>query len=457
MNTLTELIDRPARSVKVAAKADVVVVGGGPAGLAAATAAARNGTDVILLERYNHLGGLASGGMVLVLDDMWDGHLQEISVRGVCMDVIERMAAQKLAVFPTEKDWGLNPDALRQWKRWGTFDFHNKEKPICFAAAFYPDALKRVSLDLVEDHGVRLRLHSWFSEAIVEDGKIKGVICETKNGREAILADVVIDTTGDLDVAASAGAPHIGGSYIVTTVFRLGGVDTEAAERFEREEPQQHALLDQEVKRALGGSWAYWWLKTPLPGVVWCNCPHMPGLDGTKVEDLTKAEIQGRKAMHRAVELVRAKMPGFERCFVVDMAPQTGIRQTRLLDGEYVLTKDDLNQRTRFHDSVARGRDYYYPYRSLLPKQVENLLVAGRHYSATSVAQKTSREIPPCMAMGEAAGTAAAIALDSGVLVRNVDVGAVQRVLRAQGADPGDQAGRNADIPAIAKRFEQVE
>jgi len=243
----------------------------------------------------------------------------------------------------------------------------------------------------------------------------------------------------------------VGGSYIVTTVFRLGGVDTDAAERFEREQPEAFDAIDREVKRVLGGSWAYWWLKTPLPGVVWCNCPHMPGLDPLKVADLTRAEVEGRRIVHEAVDLVRAKMPGFESCFLVDMAPQTGVRQTRLLEGEHVMSKEDVMKRTRFADSVARGRDYYYPYRALLPRGVENLLVAGRHYSSTSAAQKISREIPPCMAMGEAAGVAAVLALDAGVSVRKVDVGAVQRVLRSQGADPGDQTGANPDVPPLAR------
>ncbi|MGZ5846647.1 MAG: FAD-dependent oxidoreductase, partial [Ramlibacter sp.] len=121
-----------------------------------------------------------------------------------------------------------------------------------------------------------------------------------------------------------------------------------------------------------------------------------------------------------------------------------------LLEGLYVVTKEDVTERRHFADSVARGRDYYYPYRAMLPRSVENLLVAGRHYSATSAAQKISREIPPCMAMGEAAGVAAALALDAGVPVRQVDVAAVQRTLRAQGADPGDQSGPNADVPALA-------
>lgn len=452
MSRIGDWIQEPAHDVRVAAEADVVVVGGGPAGLSAAYAAARNGARVTLLERYNHLGGLASGGMVLVLDDMWDNHQREISVRGVCMDMIDRMAALGLASFPKSHEWGSSTASIEKWQRWGTFDFHSKVKPhpICFAAAFDPDAWKRVAMEQVNALGIELRLHSWFSRTLVEDGKVRGVICDTKQGREAILGGVVIDATGDLDVAASAGAPHIGGSYIVTTVFRLGGVDTEEAERFEREEPAAFEEIDREIKHTLGGSWGHWWLKTPLPGVVWCNTPHMAGLDGLKVEDLTRAEVNGRKIIHRAVEMIRARMPGFRKSFIVDLAPQTGVRQTRLLEGEYVMTKDDVMQRTRFADSVARGRDYYYPYRSMVPRSVDNLLVAGRHYSATSAAQKISREIPPCMAMGEAAGVAAALALDAGVSVRHVDVAAVQRTLRAQGADPGDQAGPNDDVPPLA-------
>ena len=189
----------------------------------------------------------------------------------------------------------------------------------------------------------------------------------------------MIDATGDLDVAASAGAAFCEGSYMITTVFRLGGVDTDEAERFQFEEPDRYAALDLEARRVIGGSWDYWWLKTPLPGIVWCNCPHMTGLDGMKVEDLTRAEFEGRRRIHAMVDHVRAKLPGFSGCYVVDVAPQTGVRQTRMLEGEYVVTKSDVTQRVHFADSVARGRDYYTPYRALLPRGIDQLLVAGRH------------------------------------------------------------------------------
>lgn len=445
-----DFVSEPSGRVPVAARADLVVVGGGPAGISAAVAGARQGLKTILLERYPYLGGLASGGMVLVLDDMSNG--TEISVRGLCGEMIDRMTKMNLCVVPPEADRRSDPEMWRRWARWGVFDFHSHQKPqpVCYAAAFDPDGFKRAANDMIAEAKVNLRLHSWFSRAVVEDGRTTGVICDGKEGRQAIMGNVVIDATGDLDVAASAGAAFIHGSFIVTTVFRLGGVDVETAERFEYEEPERFNAIDREAKRIMGGSWDKWWLKTPLPGIVWCNCPHMANYDGLKIDDLTRADFEGRRRMQALVEYVRANLPGFESCFIVDVAPQLGIRQTRLLEGRYVLTKEDVTQRRHFADSVARGRDYYYPYRTLVPREVEQLLVAGRHYSATSAAQRISREIPPCMAMGEAAGVAAALALDAGVKVADVDVSKLQRVLRAQGADPGDRPAPNATIDEVA-------
>ena len=442
----TDLIQEPAGQVPVVSRADVVVVGGGPAGFSAAVSAARAGASVTLVERYPYLGGLASGGMVLVLDDMVNG--AEVTVRGICDEMIGRMAKHGLAVLPPPEAIGNDPAMHRKWSRWGVFDFHThyKPHPICYSVAFDPDGWKRISDEMVLEAGLELRLHSWFSRTIVEDGRATGVVVETKEGRQAIMGGMIIDTTGDLDVAASAGAAFIEGAYMVTTVFRLGGVDTDEAERFQFEEPERFQAIDREAKRLIGGSWDYWWLKTPLPGIVWCNCPHMTGYDGMKVADLTRAEFEGRRRIHRMVDYIRANMPGFAKCYVVDIAPQTGVRQTRLLEGEYVVTKEDITQRVHFADSIARGRDYYTPYRAILPRNVENLLVAGRHYSATSAAQKMSREIPPCMAMGEAAGLAATMALSSGVKLRDLDVAALQKRLRAQGADPGDRPSANAKI-----------
>ena len=444
MSASAEFIREAGASLPIVGQADLLVVGGGPAGIAAAVAGARCGLSVILLERYPYLGGLASGGMVLVLDDMCNG--SEISVRGLCAELIGRLERLGLAVTPPEADRRSDAALWRKWSRWGVFDFtsHVRPQPICYATAFDPDGFKRVANDMVEEAKVQLRLHSWFAKALVEAGRVTGVIVESKEGRQAVLGKVVVDATGDLDVAASAGAPFVEGSFIVTTVFRLGGIDTAAAERFEYEEPAAFQAIDREAKRIIGGSWDKWWLKTPLPGIVWCNCPHMTGYNGLKVADMTRADFDGRRRIAALLAFARQKLPGFERAFLVDVAPQLGIRQTRLLEGRYVMTKDDVSSRRHFADSVARGRDYYYPYRTLLPRQVEGLLVAGRHYSSTPAAQRMSREIPPCMAMGEAAGLAAALALETGVEVSAIEVKELQARLRARGADPGDVPAPNA-------------
>jgi hypothetical protein len=314
------------------------------------------------------------------------------------------------------------------------------------AAAFDPDGWKRISNEMIAEAGVDVRLNSWFSRAVMEGNRITGVICETKAGRQAIMGQVVVDATGDLDVAVAAGSPFVHGSYMLTTVFRLGGVDTEAAERFRWEEPARFAVLDKQAKKIIGGSWDRWWLKTPLPGVVWCNCPHMTGLDGISVEDSTRADFEGRKRIYAMVDFIRANMPGFAGAYVIDVAPQLGVRQTRLLVGDYVVTKDDVMNRVHFADTVARGRDYYTPYRSMLPKGLEGMVVAGRHYSATESAQKNSREIPPCMAMGQSAGIAAAIAAHRSIGLRDVPVGEICTRVRAQGGDPGDIPSPNATI-----------
>jgi hypothetical protein len=443
--TSERIVDSPGEAT-VVARSDVVVVGGGPAGFSAAVAARREGASVTLVERYPYLGGLAAGGMVLVLDDMHNG--DEITTTGICMEMIDRMAKVGACVYPPPEERGQSWELLRKWGRWGAFDFRAQTKPapIVMAAAFDPDGWKRISNEMIEETGVDVRLHSWFSRAIMDGNRIKGVVCETKAGRQAIMGEVVIDATGDLDVASAAGAGFVHGSYILTTVFRLGGVDTEEAERFRHEEPEAYAKIDRQAKRLMGGSWDLWWLKTPLPGVVWCNCPHMTGLDGLSVEDITRADFDGRKRIYGLVDFVRANMPGFASCYVVDVAPQLGVRQTRLLEGDYVVTKEDVMDRVHFADTVARGRDYYTPYRAMLPKGIDGMVVAGRHYSATESAQKQSREIPPCMSMGQSAGVAAALASAGNIAPRAVQPAAICARVRAQGGDPGDIPSANAKI-----------
>ncbi|PWU23883.1 MAG: FAD-dependent oxidoreductase [Candidatus Rokuibacteriota bacterium] len=435
---MTQSVNEPSQKTPVVAETEVLIVGGGPAGQAAAVAAARAGAEVTLLERYGYLGGLASGGMVLVLDDMCSEN--EISVGGLALEIIERMQRLGACVATAREDCFRNdPDVRDRWVRWGFEELYAriKPKPIVYGASFDPEGWKQASQEMALEAGVHLRFHSWFSRALVEDGATRGVVVETKAGRQAILARIVIDATGDGDVFASAGAPSVHGSYIMTLVHRLADVDTGTALAFERRDRAAAHQLDTAVKQILGGAWDMWWLLTPRPGVVWCNCPHIPGYDGLNPEHQTHIELEARRRFLKVIEFVRAHYPGFQRAYILDAAPQVGVRQTRLLDGEYVVTKEDVLKRRAFPDVVARGRDYYTPYRSLLPKRVENLVVAGRCYAATPEAQRISREIPPLMVMGEAAGTAAALALESGRVPRAVDISTLQKRLMAQGVNLG--------------------
>jgi glycine/D-amino acid oxidase-like deaminating enzyme len=449
MSHPTRIIREAARETPVIADTDVLVVGGGPAGVCAAIAAARSGARVILTERYPHLGGLASGGQVIVLDDMADLH--EKTVGGLSDEIVERLDALGGAVYPPREDQFVSSEAAwRRWGRWGLQDNYARTKPktITYAVAFDPEALKYISLQMVASAGVQLRLHSLFVASIVEDGVIRGGIFETKSGRQAIQANVVVDASGDGDVFASAGADFELGTYIMTVVHRFANVDVERAIAWEHAHAEEYARLDKEIKAIYGGSWEHWWLRTTIEGVVWCNCPHIPNLNALSVEDQTYVEYEARKRIFAALEFARKNLPGFERAKLVDTAPQLGVRQTRLLRGEYVLTKQDVLGRRWFEDRIGRGRDYYYPYRTLLPVGVDGLLVAGRCFSATSEAQKMSREIPPMFVVGQAAGVAAALSVRQGITPRQIDVTELQHALRAQGALLGPDVAPAASVGA---------
>ena len=440
------VVTEAARETPIIGETDVLVVGGGPAGLCAAIAAARSGARVTLTERYPHLGGLASGGEVIVLDDMADLH--EKTVGGLSDEIVNRLDALGAAVYPPVEDrFVCSEAAWARWGRWGLQDNYARTKPksITYAVAFDPEALKFVALEMVQSDGVHLRLHSLFVEPIIDGGTIRGGIFETKSGRQAILARVVIDASGDGDVFAKAGAPFELGTYIMTVVHRFANVDVEAAIAWEQGHPEEYARLNKEIKAIYGGSWEYWWLRTTVDGVVWCNCPHIPNLNALSVEDQTYVEHEARRRIFAALDFARKNLPGFERAQLVDTAPQLGVRQTRLLRGEYILTRQDVVERRWFADRIGRGRDYYYPYRTLLPVGIEGLLVAGRCFSATSDAQKMSREIPPMFVVGEAAGVAAALAVRHTTSPRQLDVAELQDVLRERGALLGpdtDPAGQ---------------
>jgi hypothetical protein len=220
----------------------------------------------------------------------------------------------------------------------------------------------------------------------------------------------------------------------LTLVHRLGGVDVERAVAFQRQEPENHKVLNQQARDLLGTTYERWWLRTTQPGVVWCNCPSFPPANALDPTMLTHVEVQGRERIARALGFLRAELPGFESAYLLETAPQVGVRQTRLLTGQVTVTREDLEKGRQYEDSIGCSRTLRIPYRALVPHRIDGLLVAGRCYSATPEAQAFSREIAPCVVMGQAAGVAAALAVENDVAPRAVDIKVLQNALRIQGA-----------------------
>ena len=336
---------------RVVARSDVVVVGGGPAGFAAAIAARAQGRARSPWSSATPISAASPPAAWC-----WCWTTCATARRSPCaasaQEMIERMRASASLSIRRNPSAGTTRRRIRKWSRWGLFDFSTRyasRTRSAIAAAFDPDGWKRVSNEMVGRPASTCGCTRWFSKAHRRGWPHRRRdLSRPRPGRRGDHG-----RRGDRRHRRSrrrgaAGAKFTEGAYIVTTVFRLGGVDTDAAERFQFEEPEAFPRVDREAKRIIGGSWDYWWLKTPLPGIVWCNCPHMTGLDALKVEDLTRADFEGRKRIYALVDFIRANMPGFDNCYVIDVAPQLGVRQTRLLEGEYVVTKDDVDRPRSF-------------------------------------------------------------------------------------------------------------
>ena len=454
------------RQIPLLDRVQVLVVGGGPAGIGAAIAAARAGAETALVERYGVLGGAATVGLVgpFMTSFSDDGSTQIIG--GVFDELVRRMEegdgpVAGGATHPAKVRAG-SPEA-------GFYGFgHDHVTP------FDPEALKLVAADMALENGVRLYLHSDFIDPLLEDRWLRGAIIHNKSGLGAIGAETVIDCTGDADVAHRAGAPTVKGRerdglmQPMTMFFRVGNVDDEAVIAHMDAHPEErgrsfHALVEQaradgrlNIARDKVGLY-----RSVQPGEWRINTSRMQGLDGTDAADLTRAEVEGRRQVWELMRFFRASLPGFEKAVLLDTAVQVGVRETRRIVGEYVLTADDLSSGRHFPDVIALGafpfdihpvtgegggtdsalaaglrtaNVYEIPYRSLLPQRIEQLLVAGRCLSATHEAAGAVRVMPPCFAMGQAAGVAAARAVQDEVPPRDVDVPGVQATLRAQGA-----------------------
>ncbi len=431
-----------AQEVKVFAEAEVVVVGGGPGGHSAAIAAARNGARTVLVERYGHLGGMATGGIVIQIPHMSDGTAEQ-TVAGLCQEWIDRLDMIGGVLVPKRNEIGSSDEKLVS--RWRRFMGNVNNGRIEYTAWVDPELLKCILNDMVEDAGVKLLLHSWGTRAIVEDNTVKGIVFESKSGRQAILGKVIIDGTGDGDLLPSAGAQFDATfdrklrSSMLALVFRIGNCDYQKLYDFREAEPEKY----QELMKELAGVAGTRLLPLPSPrnDVVWVN-NWIPDLNCLNVEDLTRLEVEMRKIMRRGHEFMKKNIPSFENSFILDTASQTGTRGGRRLIGEYMVTMDDLDAGKKYDDTIAviprlgmmgKNQRVYIPYRCLVPIKVEGLLVAGRSFSSDAAANDMVNLIPHCIAMGQAAGTAAAMAIKNNIGPRKVDHRALQERLLDQG------------------------
>ncbi|HEY3281068.1 MAG TPA: FAD-dependent oxidoreductase [Armatimonadota bacterium] len=448
------MIEEPARATPVAAEVDVLVVGGGTAGVTAALAAAQAGCRVLVLEELSLLGGTQTGALVT---PMMRNHLgEEPLTRGLNEAILARTAE----LFP----WPTKSPNDRLW--------------------FDPVALSMALDDLLAEPGVDVRFETRCSSALVRDGSMAGVVAESPGGRTAYLAKVVIDCTGDADVAVLAGAPYSEGdeegrNQPMSLRFTLAGVMIDrAAEGFAArgvacEPPLLHVgfheastspiadlVAQAEAEGTLErGDLGYFQFFSMLgrPGELAFNCPRLTGYRPTDVADRSRALRDGRRKVRRIAAFCRRHLPGFEESYLASVASMLGVRESRRILGDYVLTQEDVLSGARFGDGIARnnypidihhtrgrgttlkqlpdGEYHDIPYRCLLPQRVEQLLVAGRCLSATFEAQAAARIQANCRAMGEAAGTAAALALERGTTVRGLDTEELRARLRARGAE----------------------
>lgn len=448
-------IKEPAREIGVRAEVDVLVVGGGPSGIMAAEAAAKDkNLKVMLIESRGFLGGNLTIGLPIL---SFLGPKGNQVIRGAAQKFIDRLRAKNAA------------------------GEHKRCKNHMSLTIIDPEEVKTTAWEIMDEAGVNVLCYTFVSDSIVENGEVKGVIIESKAGREAILAKTVIDCTGDGDVAFRAGVEcrkgdKEGGMQPPTLMYSMRGVEIQKLRDAICNEPQkydmdvmppeqfrtghfitvglrgcikeaQEAGLDIPVARTI--------LITGLKeDEIWVNMTRVNGVDSTLPESYTKGEHDARKQMYVVAEYLRRFVPGFEKAWIETVAPFMGIRESRVIVGKYVMTAEDILQQKHFDDVIAvagypvdihhaKGGDctmlfcddaYDIPYRVLVPEKIENLLVAGRCSSMNHEAMAATRVMSTCMALGEAAGTAARIALEASVKPSQVDVAEVQKALLANGA-----------------------
>lgn len=439
---------------------DVVVAGGGPAGIAAAIQAARSGVKTLLIERYGFLGGMSTAALVYPWMTFHSAVGDQV-IRGTAQEIVDRLMARN-----------ASPGHLRD-----TIGFVYSLTP------YHPEVYKVLACQMLKEAGAELLLHSTVMDVQMSGSRIASVLVHNKSGIRRVEAKAFVDASGDGDLAYMAGAPWEQGNQDhkvqpMTMKFRMKGVDLATVKSYMQLNPEQFyekSLISELDRLPLTGVMGFYrqWRQANLPiereGVllfagpgedeVLVNVSRVSGLDPTKAEDLTEAEIEGRNQVLLLEEFFRRSVPGFEQAQVSSVGTQIGVRETRRIIGEYVLDGVDVLDARRFDDVIARsgypidihnpegkgvtanfireGGAYDIPYRCIVPLDVPNLLLAGRCISTTHEAQAATRLTPSCMAFGQAAGTAAAIAVNQDCSAGEVPIRALQERLMRDKAELG--------------------
>lgn len=441
---------------------DVVVVGAGCAGVGAAVAAARNGAKTLVFDAHGCVGGMATMGMVGPFMTSYDAYCEKMIIRGVFEELVNRMI---------EIGGAIHPHEIRNEQPYASYYHigHNNVTP------FDKEAFKLIATRMILESGAELLLHTQFIDVVKEEDKITGVVIANKDGMSVILAKQVIDCTGDADVAARAGCSYIlgneqdGNIQPASLFLRVGNVDTQRVEAHMREHADEirpfygpYSWLIREkaeewgdIPRAEVGVFA-----DVHEGEYHLNVTRILDVDATRTEDLTRAEIQGMEQAHKVFHFMKKNAVGFENARFIDTAATIGIRETRHIRGEYCLTGEEVAACRVSDDAIAvmatnmdthnkdnpggsfmppqNGPYFGVPYPCLVAREVANLLVAGRAISADALAGSAIRMMPSCMAFGQAAGTAAAMAAAEGLAPRDVDVQRLRERLKDQGAFVGE-------------------
>ena len=444
-----KIIREPAKDIPVFSECDILVVGGGPAGCAAAASASRIGAETIVLERYGHLGGMATGGLVLWLDRMSDWQGRQV-ITGFADEMLDRLPTDAVLGAP-KYSWGSRDPALVEYWKDRASAFNGV---VTMSPTYDLEMMKLAYFDAMEAERIKLLLHCWVAAPIQEDNEIKGVVFESKAGRKAILARAIIDASGDGDVFAAAGESFDNDIFQqswhhqVNVAWLWAGVDMERFLKFKNENKETFQSLTAQAKSEFKDvdAWGYQTSVLGMPHVMPRNdvclfmSPKLEGFSCLDIEDLTEVEYVSRRIMMKMLYFYRRHIPGFEDAWIMLTAPQIGVRHSRRLNGVKKMTHADWKQGIIHADEIGvspppntKNANVSIPLGCLIPRKLENLLVAGRNLSSDAVTHNFMRLIPQCWQTGQAAGVAAAVAVNANTRLQDADIAVIQKHLKDQG------------------------